>query len=94
MGPVHENDTRTSVSAIKSTPTSPPRFEFESALLISELGRTISKAPRNDAANTIKMMKNSTLGNQCVESQLKISAVTDCPPIRYVAKIMIAMGMV
>jgi hypothetical protein len=80
MGPVHENETNTSVKAMKKVPISPPLSAFESALFTIQLGKTISKAPKNDAANIINIAKKSRFGIQCVDSQLKISAVTDSPP--------------
>ena len=80
MGPVHENDTNTRVRAMKNTPTKPPLSALASLLLTSELGNTISNAPRNDAANIMNVKKNMILGIQWVDSQLNMSAVTASPP--------------
>ena len=80
IGPVHEKETSTRVSAIKNTPTRPPLSLFSSVLFTIQLGIVISNAPKKLAANTIKMIKNRIFGIQCVASQLKISAVTASPP--------------
>ena len=45
MGPVHENDTSTSVRARKKMPPSPLVSAFASLLLTSHEGMVISKAP-------------------------------------------------
>ena len=94
IGPVHENDTKTNVSARKKTPSRPLRSEFWSLLLTHELGRVISNAPKNDAAKTINTRKKMVLGSQCVASQLKMSAVTVAPPTTRVIRISAAMGRV
>ena len=80
IGPVHENETSTSVRAIKNTPIRPPLSDLESDLFTNQLGMVISNAPKNDAANTMKIMKNITFGSQCVANQLNMSAVTASPP--------------
>jgi hypothetical protein len=72
----------------------PPLSDLESDLFTIQLGRVISNAPKNEAAKTIKIRKKITFGSQCVASQLKISAVTDAPPAKYVIPMMIAIGMV
>ena len=82
IGPVHENDTRTSVNAIKKIPARPPLSEFLSLLFTSEDGRVISNAPKKDAAKTMNTMKKMMFGSQCVASQLNMSAVTVSPPKR------------
>ena len=82
IGPVQENDTSTRVRAIKNTPARPPLSEFLSLLFTREEGSCISNAPKNDAANSINITKNSRFGSQCVDSQLNMSAVTLCPPTR------------
>src|SRR5690606_24030998 len=46
MGPVHENDTRASVNAIKNMPINPPRLDLESTLLTNREGSVISKPPK------------------------------------------------
>ena len=57
IGPVQENDTSTRVNAIKKIPSKPPLSAPASLLFTSDEGNVISKAPRNDAANTIKIAK-------------------------------------
>ena len=94
IGPVHENDTSTSVRAMKNTPASPFLSEPLSLLLTRDCGRVISNAPKNEAANTMKMMKKRMFGSQCVAIQLKMSAVTDSPPMILVITIRSAIGRV
>ena len=65
-----------------------------SLLLMSQLGIVISKAPKNEAAKTMKTRKKMILGSQWVASQLKISAVTASPPMIWVIRIMTAIGTV
>ena len=60
IGPVQENDTNAKVTAIKNTPTNPPKSDFESALLVHFAGITISNAPKNDNANMNNMAKKKT----------------------------------
>ena len=79
IGPVHENDTNTSVKAIKKIPIKPPLSAPASLLLTSDEGNVISNAPRNDAAKTMKMTKKIRLGIQCVPIALKISPATFVP---------------
>ena len=76
IGPVQENETSTSVRAMKKVPASPPRSALRSVSFTMRLGRVISNAPKNDAANIMNTTKNSMLGIQCVAIQLKMSAVT------------------
>ena len=94
IGPVHENDTSTSVSAMKKTPGRPPRSALRSLRLTIQPGSVISNAPKNDAAKSMKTMKKIRLGSQCVASQLKMSAVTASPPSRRVSRMIAAMGTV
>ena len=61
IGPVHENETRLSVNAMKKIPINPPLSLAWSALLIKLLGSVISNAPKNEIANIKKMIKNSML---------------------------------
>ena len=53
IGPVHENDTNTSVRARKKIPPRPFESAFESLLLTSHEGIVISNAPKNEAAKTM-----------------------------------------
>tara|TARA_B100000989_G_scaffold50612_1_gene33517 strand:- start:103 stop:378 length:276 start_codon:yes stop_codon:yes gene_type:complete len=58
IGPVQENETKHSVSAIKKVETKPLyKFDFESTVLDQELGRVISKSPNKESANAINIAK-------------------------------------
>ena len=46
IGPVHENETRAKVKAIKKIPTIPPLSAARSERLTQDEGRVISKAPK------------------------------------------------
>ena len=94
MGPVQLKLTSTSVRARKNTPRRPPLLLFASALVVQLDGRVISKAPKKEAANTMKMTKNRMFGSQWVASQLKISAVIPAPPSSQVRPMMMQMGTV
>ncbi len=94
MGPVQLKLTSTSVRARKNTPSRPPLLLLASALVVQLAGRVISNAPKKDAANTMKITKKRILGSQCVESQLKISAVTADPPAAQVRPMIRQMGTV
>ena len=65
-GPVQENETNTSVKAIKKTPIKPPLSDFASTVFTKFDGNTISNAPRNEIPNKINMVKKSIFGIQCV----------------------------
>ena len=94
MGPVQENDTSTSVRAMKKMPASHLESALESVLFTIHEGMVISNAPKNDAAKTMNTRKNRMFGSQCVASQLKMSAVTASPPSTRVMRMMAAMGSV
>ena len=66
-GAVHENDTSTSVSAIKKMPEILCIFALESALLVHEDGSVISNAPRNDMPNTINNTNTKMLNAALVD---------------------------
>ena len=68
IGPVHEKETRTSVNAMKKIPIKPPLSALESALLTHEEGIFISKAPKNENANRMKMAKNIKFNKALVEN--------------------------
>ena len=70
IGPVQEKETSTKVKAMKKTPTKPPLSALLSLLLMSQLGIVISKAPKNEAAKTMKTRKKMILGSQWVASQI------------------------
>jgi hypothetical protein len=83
IGPVQENDTNDKVNAIKKMLNKPLVC---SALLSTALlhldGRVISKAPKNDAANTTNIKKNKMLNTALVERAFKALA----PKIKVMAK--------
>ena len=82
MGPVQENDTSTKVKAMKKMP---PRFFvfcLLSLLFSILLPKVISKAPKNEAANTMNTRKKIKFGIQFVASQLKMPEVTPSPPTK------------
>ena len=74
MGTVHENDTRTSVVAMKNRPVQPPLSAWASALFTNALGALISNSPRNDRPKMIKMANDSRLGSQLELMKLAASA--------------------
>ena len=67
IGPVHENETKHSVSDIKKVEIKPLyKFDFESTVLDQELGRVMSKSPNKESAkatNIAKKIKWNTKGN-------------------------------
>ena len=66
IGPVHENDTTTKVSAIKKMPIKLPEPALLSALLDHELGNPISKAPKKEIPKIKNKRKNIMLAIQLV----------------------------
>ena len=80
MGPVQENDTSTSVRAMKNTPARPALSDFLSDEFTSFDGSVISNAPKKDAAKSMNTTKKMMFGSQWVASQLNMSAVTVDPP--------------
>ena len=56
-GPVQENDTKTSVKAMKNTPNKPPLSDLASTELTKPEGKTISKAPKKEIAKTAIIIK-------------------------------------
>ena len=85
IGPVQEKDTIAKAKAIKNMPNKPPLSALASTLLAQELGNIISKAPKNEAANTTNNKKNAKLNHTFVERALSASApkieVTASPKI-------------
>jgi hypothetical protein len=53
---------------MKKIPAMPPFSLFASLLFTNQDGSVISKAPKNDAAKTIKTTKKRMFGIQCVAS--------------------------
>ncbi len=94
MGPVQLKLTSTSVSARKNTPRRPPLPLLESVLVVHFEGSVISKAPKKEAAKTMKITKKMIFGSQWVLNQLKISAVTVSPPSIHVRPMIMLMGTV
>ena len=74
IGPVQLNETRANVKAIKKIPIQPPFSDFASILLMNELGSTISKAPKNEIANTNNKAKNAKLNQTFVDKECKAPA--------------------
>ena len=75
IGPVQENETSTSVKAMKSMLRMPAvESAFMSILVDQEAGRVISKAPKNEMANTTSKAKNIRLKRALVERLLRALA--------------------
>src|SRR5690554_5697906 len=74
MGPVQEKETKAKVKAMKNIPMSPPRSARASALLIHELGKVISNAPKNEMAKTMSSAKNAKLNQGSVDISDKMDA--------------------
>ena len=66
-GPVQEKETTAKVAAIKKIPLKPLASDFASSLFTNELGRVISKAPKNDTPKIINIRKIKILKNPSVE---------------------------
>src|SRR5678815_3152051 len=66
IGPVHEKETTTSVSAIKKMPANELMPAFLSALFAQEEGSVISNAPKKEAPNRTNTPKNTRLAIQLV----------------------------
>jgi hypothetical protein len=64
---------------MKKIPIKPPLSAPSSLLLTSFEGMVISNAPKNDAANTMKIAKKIRLGIQCVEMKLNASPAAFVP---------------
>src|SRR5690606_29905572 len=74
IGPVQEKETTAKLADIKNRPTNPPLSDPASILLTKELGSVISKAPKNEAANTTKSKKKKKLNIPLVDKAFKASA--------------------
>ena len=66
IGPVHENDTKAKVNAIKKIPKFPPLLDKLSVLFAQDDGNVISKTPKNDMAKMMKTTKNNKLNQMLV----------------------------
>ncbi|MNV33277.1 hypothetical protein D3C71_1246390 [compost metagenome] len=73
IGPVQEKETNDKLKAIKNKPTKPPLSDLASILLTKELGKVISNAPKNEAANPTNNKKKMKLKMPLVESALSAS---------------------
>jgi predicted permease len=71
IGPVHENETKLKVKAMKKIPIKPPLSAFPSALFTHLLGIRISNAPKNEKAKIMKMEKNSKFIQTFVDKSFK-----------------------
>src|SRR5262245_61756165 len=67
IGPVQEKETMANVAAIKKIPPIFPKPDFEPILLASPDGKSISKKPKKEKANTTKMIKNKRFSQTLVE---------------------------
>jgi hypothetical protein len=75
IGPVQENDTSTNVNDMKNILIKPVvESALESSLVVHDDGKTISKAPKNDIANTTNKTKNSILNIAFVAKSLRALA--------------------
>ena len=88
MGPVHENDTRVRVNAMKKMLSMPLVVELaEFILLLHDEGSCISKAPKKEAAKSTSMAKNRRLNTALVLRALSVlapkSSVTARPSATY-----------
>mgnify|MGYP007030619828 CR=1 FL=1 len=85
IGPVQENETIAKANAIKRIPTNPPLSACWSTLLAHEFGKTISNAPKNEAAKNTNNPKKIKLNQTFVDSAFNESApktpVTNEPKI-------------
>ena len=71
IGPVQENETKASVKAMKKMLSKPVVFSAaESILLLHDSGRVISKAPKNEMANTTSNKKKMMLHTALVARAL------------------------
>ena len=66
-GPVQEKDTTAKVAAMKNIPLNPFESDLASSLFTKELGKVISKAPKNETPKMTSMMKMKILKNPSVE---------------------------
>ncbi len=75
IGPVHENDTRASVNAMKKRLSQPLELStLLSILFVHEAGNTISKAPINEKAKVIRRAKKIKLNTGLVARLFKALA--------------------
>ena len=83
IGPVQEKDTMTNVNAISKILKKPVvLLDLLLSAVDHELGNVISKAPKNDAANTTKIRKNMIFTTALVLNALS----ADAPKMRVTSK--------
>ena len=91
MGPVHENDTMVSVSAMKNIPPSPAAAALRSVPVLHPEGSVISNSPKKDNANATNIRKKSMLTMAFVERAFRALApkmrVISNPSATYTAMI-------
>ena len=73
IGPVQENETKANVNAIKKIPNMPPTSDAESALLVSLLGKVISKNPKNEIEKIKNTAKKITFNQTLVATSFNTS---------------------
>ena len=74
IGPVHEKDTMANANAIKKIPIKPLRSAWASILVLHELGKVISNAPKNEMANTTNIKKKIRLNKELLAKAFSTSA--------------------
>ena len=75
IGPVHENDTKARVNAIRKMLSNPVVLsDFASTLFCHDEGNVISNAPKNEAANTTNNRQKKILNIALVAKALRALA--------------------
>jgi hypothetical protein len=75
IGPVHENDTKARVNAIRNMLSNPVVLsDFASTLVCHDEGKVISNAPKNEAANTTNNRQKKILNIALVAKALSALA--------------------
>ena len=75
IGPVHENDTKARVNAIRNMLSNPVVLsDLASTLFCQDEGNVISKAPKNEAANTTNNRQKKILNIALVARALRALA--------------------
>lgn len=91
IGPVHEKETTDKLADMKNKPIQPLLSDCASILLTKELGKVISNAPKNEAANTTKSKKKKKLKIPLVDKAFNASGpkatVISIPNATYITTI-------
>ena len=74
IGPVQENETIAKAKAIPKIPIIPFFCDCRSAAFDQRCGNLISKAPKNEMANRMRMLKKIRLNHTLVDNALSASA--------------------